>query len=210
MEIRKKYKMYLPNGTEVKFGDIVRKTSKYHKNGINKEEIMEFTFTPEIAFEMHNRGELKLVEIPKKRKCCKVYDKVNTKKEPNSVKNYNDEISKLYEKAYSAVKEKYNFGTENLRNIINYNPSAFFSMMLKEIAFILDLNYAGTINQCKEVFVISSLSGKIVSVNRKAIKNFKNFAAFRTIEDVKKAKSALRVVLKQMYDPVKKQENNRS
>jgi hypothetical protein len=43
------------------------------------------------------------------------------------------------------------------------------------------------------------LDGRIYKVNKAHIKNYRNFAAFRSIEDAKTACKILREILKSMY-----------
>ena len=86
-----------------------------------------------------------------------------------------------------------------LQNLLNISPSATFSILLKEVAIELDKKYEDHINNCEELFIISSMDGRIHKVPRAYIKNFRNFAAFRTEEDAKIACRILRDVLKEMF-----------
>lgn len=73
------------------------------------------------------------------------------------------------------------------------------SMLLREVAIELDKKYEDHINNCKELYIISSMDGRIHKVPRAYIKNFRNFAAFRTKEDAKTACRILRSELKEMF-----------
>lgn len=86
-----------------------------------------------------------------------------------------------------------------LQNLWNINPSATFSILLKEVAIELDKKYEDHINNCEKLFIISSMDGRIHKVPRTYIKNFRNFAAFRTEEDAKIACRILRDDLKEMF-----------
>ena len=86
-----------------------------------------------------------------------------------------------------------------LQNLWNVSPSAAFSILLKEVAIELDKKYEDHINNCEELFIISSMDGRIHKVPRAYIKNFRNFAAFRTEEDAKIACRILRDDLKEMF-----------
>lgn len=86
-----------------------------------------------------------------------------------------------------------------LQNLWNINPSATFSTLLREVAIELDKKYEDHINNCEELFIISPMDGRIHNVPRAYIKNFRNFAAFRTKEDAKIACGILRDVLKEMF-----------
>ena len=86
-----------------------------------------------------------------------------------------------------------------LSNLHNINPALAFSMLLREVAIELDKKYEDHINNCKELYIISSMDGRIHKVPRAHIKNFRNFAAFRTKEDAKTACRILRSELKEMF-----------
>lgn len=86
-----------------------------------------------------------------------------------------------------------------LQNLWNINPSVAFSMLLREVAIELDKKYEDHINNCEELFIISPMDGRIHKVPRAYIKNFRNFAAFRTEEDAKIACRILRDDLKEMF-----------
>lgn len=86
-----------------------------------------------------------------------------------------------------------------LQNLWNVNPSAAFSILLREVAIELDKKYEDHINNCEELFIISLMDGRIHKVPRAYIKNFRNFAAFRTEEDARIACRILRDDLKEMF-----------
>ena len=78
-------------------------------------------------------------------------------------------------------------------------PSAAFSMVLREIAIELDKKYKDHINNSPEIYVISLLNGKITKATKAHIKNYRNFAAFRSIEDAKIACRITKDILKEMF-----------
>ena len=84
------------------------------------------------------------------------------------------------------------------------NISAGFSILLKEVAIELDKKYKDHINNCEELYIISTMDGRIHKVPRAHIKNFRNFAAFRTEEDAKIACRILKAPLKEMFKSVGK------
>lgn len=90
-----------------------------------------------------------------------------------------------------------------LDNLSNINYSSVFSILLREVAIELDKQYKDHINNCEELFVISLMDGRIHKVPRKHIKNFRNFAAFRTEQDAKIACRILRNELKHMFKEAK-------
>lgn len=86
-----------------------------------------------------------------------------------------------------------------LSNLCDINLAAAFSVLLREIAIELDKKYEDHINNCKEVFIISTLDGRIHKTPRAYIKNFRNFAAFRTEEDARTACKILKDLLKDLF-----------
>ena len=96
------------------------------------------------------------------------------------------------------------WNVDNLRkylgNLYTIYPAAVFSILLREIATVLDEKYDNHIENSKEVYVISCLSGEISKVkDLNKIKNFKNFAAFRTLENAILAKKILEEPMKQLF-----------
>lgn len=80
-----------------------------------------------------------------------------------------------------------------LGNLYTIYPAAVFSILLKEIALVLDEKYNNYIENSKEIYCISSLNGEVTKVkDLNKIKNFKNFAAFRTLDDALAAKHILK------------------
>lgn len=87
-----------------------------------------------------------------------------------------------------------------LGNLESIYPAAALSIMLREIALELDRKYPDHISKSKELYIISVLDGRIHKVNDKShIRSYKNFAAFRTIEDAKYACSLLSDHLRMMF-----------
>lgn len=86
-----------------------------------------------------------------------------------------------------------------LQSLWNINPCAAFSVLLREVAIELDKRYEDHISNCQRVFIISSMDGRIHKAYKADIKNFRNFAAFRTEEDAKIACRILREDLKEMF-----------
>lgn len=86
-----------------------------------------------------------------------------------------------------------------LDNISELNPSATFNILLREIAIYLDKKYEDHIENSEKIYGISTLDGRIHEICKAHVKNYRNFAAFRTIEDAKFAYSLLRGQLKCMF-----------
>ncbi len=80
------------------------------------------------------------------------------------------------------------------------DPSIVFSIYLKEMAILLDKKYPQHINKCKEIYYFDNIMGNISKCPTCIVKSFKNFAAFRTLDDAKIACAALRKVIKIMYN----------
>ena len=70
-------------------------------------------------------------------------------------------------------------------------PGSAASIFLKEIAIELDKNYDDHISQSPRIFTISAFNGDIFEVDKSHIRNYRNFAAFRTIEDAQYARDIL-------------------
>lgn len=94
------------------------------------------------------------------------------------------------------------------RELWNFYPAAALSLLLREIAVELDKNYKDHINDSDKIFVISMLDGKIHEVVKRYVKNYKNFAAFRTLEDARIACKTLQKELRFMFHNGK-QENKK-
>lgn len=73
-------------------------------------------------------------------------------------------------------------------------------LLLKEIAMEMDHRYTDNIKDSKEVFSISSLNGRIVKLNKNRIKNYRNFAAFRSKEEARMARYILKYYFKIAYE----------
>lgn len=100
--------------------------------------------------------------------------------------------------------KRIHWNVDNLRkylgNLYTIYPAAVLSILLREIAIVLDEKYDNQIENSKEIYVISCLNGEISKVkDLNKIKNFKNFAAFRTLDDALAAKHILKDPMKQLF-----------
>lgn len=86
-----------------------------------------------------------------------------------------------------------------LDNLEKFSPAAAFSVLLREVAIHLDNQYEDSIDKAEEIYVISTLDGKIHKIEKGTIKNFRNFAAFRTIEDARFAHRVLSKKIRKMF-----------
>lgn len=79
------------------------------------------------------------------------------------------------------------------------NPASVFSMLLRAIAIEIDKRYEDHISKSEDIFCISTLDGRIHKVCKAHIKNYKNFAAFRSIEDARIACRILRDFMRYLF-----------
>ena len=94
-----------------------------------------------------------------------------------------------------------------LDNLYKIYPTAVFQILLREVAIVLDQKYPDHIERSKEIWCISLVTGEIHKMpesNRHLIKNFRNFAAFRTLDDAMAAKHILKVPMKELFARPKK------
>lgn len=177
-------KIYLTNGKEVQIGDTLTKVSKVKDPFFGKGTIVQhIVVTKDTLPELLEAG---IVTTTKPAKSV-----VETEV-PMELEYY---IQKIAEKLGWKVEKVYNY----LNSVDAILPVAAFSMVLKEIAIELDKKYEGHIEKSPEIYVISMLDGRITKANKAHIKNYRNFAAFRTIEDAKIACRITRDILKEMF-----------
>lgn len=86
-----------------------------------------------------------------------------------------------------------------LNGIAELSPIAAFNIVVREVAVWLDKKYEDHIENSEKIYIISPFDGVIHEVCKKYIKNYRNFAAFRTIEDARFACNLLRGQLKGMF-----------
>ena len=112
-------------------------------------------------------------------------------------------IDKIWNNAIKSLAKKTNWKEEKLLNILATlhlaNPWAATQMVLREIAIELDMKYADHINKSEKIYAISPQDGRIHEINKKTVKNYKAFPAFRSIEDAKIACSLIREHLKSIF-----------
>lgn len=96
-------------------------------------------------------------------------------------------------------------------NNLNFEEAAFilrripdylgFQAMLRSAAVILDRQYPDHINEAKvdKYYTIDMSNGRVCEVPKAKVKNFRHFAAFRSLEDIKKATKALRPFIKHLW-----------
>ena len=177
-------KIYLKNGKEVKLGDTLTKVSKMKDSFFGKGTVIEhIVVTKDTLPKLLEAG---IVTTTKPEK------PVAKTKIPMELDYY---IEKIANKLNWKVEKVYNY----LNNVDTILPAAAFSMVLREIAIELDKKYEDHIDKSPEIYVISLLDGRITKANKAHIRNYRNFAAFRTIEDAKIACRITKDILKEMF-----------
>lgn len=78
---------------------------------------------------------------------------------------------------------------------------ARFSVILKAFAVLIDRKYSDHINNADvdKYFTIDMTNGRVCEVPKGKIKNFRNFAAFRSIDDIKIATKILRPFIRKLW-----------
>ena len=113
------------------------------------------------------------------------------------------DTNKIWSNAIESLSKKTNWKEEKLLNILTTihlaNPWAATQMVLREIAIELDKKYDDHINKSEKIYAISPQDGRIHEINKKTVKNYKAFPAFRSIEDAKIACSLIRGHLKSIF-----------
>ena len=119
---------------------------------------------------------------------------VETAASTDDVKDFEYYVAKIAERKGWKFERAYRW----LEEIEQEYPIAAFNIVLKEIAIDLDKKYPDHISESEHIYVISTINGRIVEVDKTKIRNYRNFAAFRTVEDAKFACKVLRQPLKDM------------
>lgn len=78
---------------------------------------------------------------------------------------------------------------------------ARFSIILKALAVLIDRKYPDHINNADvdKYFTVDMTNGRVCEVPKGKIKNFRNFGAFRSIDDIKIATKILRPLIKELW-----------
>jgi len=184
-------KFILKNGKEVKMGDKLIKhgvvDTPFGKGLIMQEIIVNEKTLPELI----KAGVLTpMKECPHKAGClCRHCTKGEV---PMDMNFY---IEKIAVRLGWKPEKVCNY----LNGVDSILPAAAISMVLREIAIELDKKYEDHIENSPEIYVISMLDGRITKANKAHIKNYRNLAAFRTIEDAKIACRIVKPILKEMF-----------
>ena len=178
-------KIYLTNGKEVQIGDTLTKVSKVKDPFFGKGTIVQhIVVTKDILPELLEAGIVTTTTKPAK--------SVVETEVPMELEYY---IQKIADKLGWKVEKVYNY----LNSVDAILPAAAFSMVLREIAIELDKKYEDHIEKSPEIYVISMLDGRITKANKAHIKNYRNFVAFRSVNDAKIACKITRDIIKEMF-----------
>lgn len=183
-------KFYLKNGKEVQIGDTLTKVTKAKHPLFGEGTVVESVVVTEAAI-----PQLLKAGIIFKKSIEKVDKEAEEHKIGEKQLSLDYYIEKLAKRLGWKVEKMYNY----LNTIDSVYPVAAFSMILREVAIELDKKYEDHIEKSPKIYVISLLDGRITEVNKAHIKNYRNFAAFRSVEDAKTACSIVREILKELF-----------
>ena len=177
-------KIYLTNGKEVQIGDTLTRVSKVKDPFFGKgTAVQHIVLTKDILPKLLEAG---IVTTTKPAK------PVVEPEVPMELEYY---IQKIADKLGWKVEKACNY--LNSADVIL--SAAALSMVLREIAIELDKKYEDHIDKSPEIYVISMLDGRITKANKAHIRNYRNFAAFRSVSDAKIACRITRDILKEMF-----------
>lgn len=182
-------KFYLKNGKEVQIGDTLTKVTKTNHPLFGEGTVVESVVVTKAAIPQLLKAGIISKSIEK---VVKEAEEHEMEEKKLSLDYY---IEKLAERLGWKVEKVYNY----LNTIDSVYPAAAFSMVLREVAIELDKKYEDYIEKSPEIYVISMLDGRIIKTNKARIKNYRNFAAFRSVEDAKFACSVTREILKELF-----------
>lgn len=115
----------------------------------------------------------------------------------------NTEHDAIWDAALISLSKKTGWKLDKLNDILStiesVNPWAATQIVLKEIAIELDKKYEDHINKSEEIYAVSPQDGRIHKINKKTVKNYRAFPAFRSVEDAKIACSLIRENLKSIF-----------
>lgn len=174
-------KFHLKNGKEVQIGDTITKVTKTKNPLFGEGTIVESVVVTKAT-------------LPKLIEKGIITASLGSDFDVDSM-NLHYYIEKLAEKLNWKVEKVYNY----LSTIDSIYPAAAFSMILREVAIELDKKYEDHIEKSPEIYVISLLDGRITKANKAHIKNYRNFAAFRSVEDARTACNIVREILKELF-----------
>lgn len=182
-------KFYLKNGKEVQLGDTITKVTKAKHPLFGESTMVESVVVTKAALPKLIEKGIIIASLGSD------FDVDKVLKPTEAHMNLNYYVEKLAKKLNWKVEKVYNY----LNTIDSIYPTAAFSIILKEVAIELDNKYEDHISNSPEIYVISMFDGRITKANKAHIKSYKNFAAFRSIEDAKTACNIIKPILKDLF-----------
>lgn len=88
---------------------------------------------------------------------------------------------------------------EVLKGMDENHPGAVMNVVLQVIARALDSYYPDHISKSEAIYIVNSLNGKVQKVDKKVIRNYQYFAAFRTLDDAVHAVKTFNTIKQSLY-----------
>ena len=79
------------------------------------------------------------------------------------------------------------------------HPGAVMNIVLQVIARALDSWYPDHISKSEAIYIVNSLNGKVQKADKKVIRNYQYFAAFRTLDDAVHAVKTFNAIKQSLY-----------
>lgn len=111
-----------------------------------------------------------------------------------TTKSYSPDTNQLFDYFLYKIFDK-GFTPKQLTDL-----SILLKLMTREIAIEFDNNYSDHIKYSPEIFGISSLTGKIIKIDKSKIKSYKTFGAFRSFKEAAYAKAIMKPILKVIFN----------
>lgn len=173
--------IFKDSGKEVKLGDRITMKGNITLPFVGATTIMqEVPVNAETLAEMIERGMVVPVESPSEESV------------PMELSHYVEKLSQRLNKSTEDM-------VQLLMSMDKVYPVLSFSLLLREIAIELDKKYKDHIENSPEIYVVSLLDGRITKANKACIRNYRNFAAFRSVSDAKIACSIMKPILKELF-----------
>lgn len=107
-------------------------------------------------------------------------------------------LNKKFENIVSNKKSITINSADFLNILSNIYPVTIFSILLKEIEIEINKRYNDNIKDYKNIYTVSALTNNITIVDNSTVTNYKNFSAFRTLQDAKEAKKVLQPIIDEL------------
>lgn len=183
-------KFYLANGKEVQLGDTICRVEEENYPLLGKCKVTDYIPITEYTLPELIKAGIITVKQDEDKSVSPVQKGSEV---PMDLEFY---VQKIADRLGWKIEKVYNY----LNSVDTILPAAAFSMILREIAIELDKKYENHINESPEIYVISIMDGRITKANKAHIKNYRNFAAFRSISDAKIACRITKDILKELFE----------